>query len=86
MERKLEAMEIWCYGGMLRLSWTMKVTNEEILKRVGKGRTLTKRIRKGQLEFLGHVMRKVKLENLTETGKIQGKEGESDNEVLLYKV
>ena len=35
-----------------------KVTNKEVLKRVGKGRTLMKRIRKRQLEFIGHIMRK----------------------------
>ena len=51
MEKKLEAMEMWCYRRMLRLSWTRKVTNEEVLKRVGEGRTLMKRIRKRQLEF-----------------------------------
>ena len=48
----------------VRLSWTKKVTNKEILKRVGKGRKLMKRMRKRQLEFLGHIMRKEKLENL----------------------
>ena len=47
--------------------------NEEVLEGVGKGRTLMKRIRKRQLEFLGHIMRKEKLENLTVTGKIEGK-------------
>ena len=73
MEKKLEAMEMWCYRGMLRLSWTQKVMNEEILKRVGKGRTLMKRRRMRRLEFLGHIMRKEKLENLTVTRKIEGK-------------
>ena len=73
MEKKLEAMEMWCYRRMLRLSWTKKVTNEEVLKRVGKGRTLMKRIRKRQLEFLGYIMRKEKLENLTVIRKIEGK-------------
>ena len=64
MEKKLEAMEMWFYRRMLRLSWTKKVKNEEVLKRVGKGRTIMKRIRKRQLEFLGHIMRKAKLGNL----------------------
>ena len=60
--------------------------NEEILKRIRKGRTPMKRIKKRQLEFLGHVMRKEKLENLTVTGKKRGKEVEGDNEVLLSKL
>ena len=73
MEKKLEAMEMWCYRKILRLSWTEKVTNEGVLKRVRKERTLMKRIRKRQLEFLGHVMRNQKLENITVTRKIEGK-------------
>ena len=56
------------------MSWTKKVTNEKVLKRVGKGRTLMKKgIRKRHFEFLGHIMRKEKLENLTVTGIIEGK-------------
>ena len=58
---------------MFRLSWTKKVTSEEVLKRVGKGRTLMKRIRKRQLEFLRHIVRKEKLDNLAVTEKIEGK-------------
>ena len=73
MEKKVEAMEMWCYRRTLRLSWTKKVTNEEVLKRIGKERTLMKRIRKRQLEFLGHIMREEKLEDLTVTGKMEGK-------------
>ena len=73
MEKKLEAMEMWCYRRMLKLSWTKKVTNEEVLKRVGKGRTIMKRIRNTQLEVLRHIMRKEKLENLTVTGETEGK-------------
>ena len=36
VEKKLEPMEMWCYRRMLRLSWTKKVTNEEVLNRVRK--------------------------------------------------
>ena len=46
MEKKLEGMEMWCYRKMLRLPWTKEVTNEEVLKRVGKERTLMKSVRK----------------------------------------
>lgn len=60
MEKKLEAMKMWCYRRVLRLLWTKKVTNEEVLKRLRKGRRLMKKIRNIQLEFLGHIMRKEK--------------------------
>ncbi len=44
-----------------------------MLKRAGTKRNLLRAIRKRQLEFLGHVMRKEELENLSVTGKISGK-------------
>ena len=58
---------------MMRISWTEHATNEEVLTRAQTERRLLKTIRKTQLEFLGHVMRKEGLENLTMTGKIEGK-------------
>ena len=64
IERKLEAVEMWCYRRMLRSSLAKKVTNEEVLERVGKRRTLMKRIRKRKLGFLGNIMRKERLEIL----------------------
>ena len=64
---------MWFSIRILRISWTDRVTNEEVLRRAGVKRTLLKVIRKRQLEFLGHVMRKEQLENLSITGKFNGK-------------
>ena len=72
MEQKLEAAEMWFYRRILRISWTEHITNEEVLRRMGARRKLMNNIRKRQLQFLGHVMRKEGLENLTLTGKING--------------
>ena len=38
--RKLEALEMWLWRRMEKISWTDKVTNEEILSRVGIQRQL----------------------------------------------
>ena len=74
MEKKLEAAEMWFMRRMQRISWTDRVTNEEVLQRVGTERNLLRTIRKRQLEFLGHVVRKEGLEDLvlTALGKIEG--------------
>ena len=58
---------------MMRIPWTDKVRNEEVLQRAGTGMKLILEIRTKQMRFLGHVMRKDALENLTLTGKIEGK-------------
>ena len=57
----------------MRIPWTNKVRNEEVLKRAGRGRKLILEIRTKQMRFLGHLMRKDGLENLALTGKIEGK-------------
>ena len=58
---------------MIRIPWTDKVRNEEVLKRAGTGMKLILEIRTKQMSFLGHLMRKDGLENLALTGKIEGK-------------
>ena len=45
--------------GMMRIPWTDKVRNEEVLKRAGTGMKLILEIRTKQMRFLGHLMRKM---------------------------
>ena len=75
MEERLKAAEMWFLRRMLRISYTEHVTNEAVLCRANTERKLTKIIRRRQLEFLGHVMRKEGLEELILNGKIQGTRG-----------
>ncbi|GFN79998.1 endonuclease-reverse transcriptase [Plakobranchus ocellatus] len=58
---------------MLRIPWTAKKTNERVLNEANKRRSLVRTIRKRQATFLGHVMRREKLEHLITTGKLEGK-------------
>ena len=69
----IEAMEMWFLRRMLRVSWTEKRTNLEILNTASSTRKLMNNIKRRQAEFLGHVIRKGKLEHLLTTGKIEGK-------------
>ena len=75
MERRLEAFEMWCWRRMMRVSWTERRTNESILDEIQGSRELMKNIRKRQLGFLGHVLRREEIENLSLTGKIDGLRG-----------
>ena len=75
MRKHLESCEMWFLRRMMRIPWTDKVRNEEVLKRAGTGRKLILEIRLKQMRFLGHLIRKDGLENLPLTGKIKGKRG-----------
>ncbi|GFN81086.1 hypothetical protein PoB_000759200 [Plakobranchus ocellatus] len=48
-------------------------TNERVLNEANKRRSLVRTIRKRQATFLGHVMRRGKLEHLVTTGKFEGR-------------
>ena len=73
MQKKLEATEMWFLRRMLKIAWTEKKTNEEILNEIGIERSLIVTIKKRQLSFFGHMMRKEGLEHLAITGKVEGK-------------
>ncbi|GFO32491.1 endonuclease-reverse transcriptase [Plakobranchus ocellatus] len=73
IQNKLKATEMWFLRRMLRILWTAKKTNERVLNEANKRRSLARTIRKRQAIFLGHVMRRGKLEYLVTTGKFEGK-------------
>ncbi|KAI5735070.1 hypothetical protein M8J77_013749 [Diaphorina citri] len=56
--KKINAFEQWCYRRMLKVSWIEKVTNKEILRRMGKEKPeLLNIIRERKLKFAGHMIR-----------------------------
>jgi len=42
--KKLEAFESWVWRRMLKISWTEKITNEEIWKRIGEEKSILRTI------------------------------------------
>ena len=72
-EKKIEAVEMWCHRRMLKLSWTERKTNEEVLQMASAERNMIATIRSRQMRFLGHIMRRGELEDLSITGKLDGK-------------
>jgi len=57
---------------MLRIAWTDKLSNEEVLQRTNASRNLLKIINR-QIRFVGHIVRKSQLEAIALTGRIEGK-------------
>ena len=74
---RLEALEMWCWRRLLGISWKDKVTNVEVLNRVGEtGGELVSRIMKGKKQWLTEVVnRKNQLVQQIIEGKIDGKRG-----------
>ena len=33
-EKRIQGYEMWCYRRLLRISWTDRITNEEVLQRI----------------------------------------------------
>ena len=72
LENKLQATEMWLLRKLLTIPWTIKTSNEEVLQMANTERQLNT-IRKRQLEFFGHIIRKESIDHLAITGKIEGK-------------
>ena len=73
--KKLEAVEMWFWRRLLKIPWTDRKTNAEVLNIVGEEKCLVKEVRKRQLKFFGHVMRREGLEKGVVTGLIEGSRG-----------
>ena len=53
MQKRLEAAEMWFYRRILRISWTERMTNEEVLRKMGTERLLLDTISERQWRFVG---------------------------------
>ncbi|KAF6217287.1 hypothetical protein GE061_001641 [Apolygus lucorum] len=75
MERKLVASEMYIYRCILRISWMDRVTNVEVLRRVGKSVELLLTVKERKTQYNGHVMRgdRYELLRLIIEGKIEGR-------------
>ena len=71
-EDKIQALEMWLYRRMLRVSYKDHITNEEILRRVGEKRGLLNMVKKRKMEYFGHLVRSEGFQRLLLDGKIEG--------------
>ena len=72
-EQRIQAMEMWLYRRMLKVAWTEKKTNEEVLAMANADREILVNIRERQLRFLGHILRRDGLEQNSIEGKLEGR-------------
>ena len=72
-EQRIQAIEMWLYRRMLKVSWTERKTNEEVLVMANADREILTHIRERQMRFLGHVLRRDGMEKLVVEGKLEGR-------------
>ena len=75
---RIDAFELWCWRGLLRVPWTARRSNQSTLKKISPDYSLEGLILKLNLQYFGHLMwRTDSLEKTLVLGKIEaGGEGD----------
>ena len=72
--RRIDAFELWCWRRLLRVPWTARRSNQSILKEISPGISLEGMMLKLNLQYFGHLMRRVdSLEKTLMLGRIGGR-------------
>ena len=72
--RRIDAFEVWCWRGLLRVPWTARRSNQSILKEISPEDSLEGLMLKLKLPHFGHLMRKTdSLEKTLMLGKMKSR-------------
>ena len=71
---RIDAFELWCWRRLLRVPWSVRRSNQSILKEISPGCSLEGLMLKLKLQYFGHLMRRAdSLEKTLMLGKIEGR-------------
>ena len=71
--RRIDAFELWCWRRLWRFPWTVRRSNQSILKEISPEYSLEGMMLKLKLQYFGHLMRRAdSLEKTLMLGKIEG--------------
>ena len=72
--RRIDAFELWCWRGLLRVPQTARRSNQSILKEISPGCSLEGLMLKLELQYFAHLMRRTEsFEKTLMLGKIEGR-------------
>ena len=54
--QRIDVSELWCWRGLLRVPWTVRRSNQSILKEISPGCSLEGLMLKLKLQYFGHLM------------------------------
>ena len=72
--QKMDAFKLWCWRRLLRVPWTVRRSNQSILKEINSEYSLERLMLKLKLQYFGHLMQSA--DSLGKTlilGKIEGR-------------
>ena len=68
------AFELWCWRRLLRVPWTLRRSNQSMLKEISSEYSLVELMLKPKFQYLSHLMRRTdSLEKTLMLGKIEGR-------------
>ena len=71
--RRIDAFELWCWRGLLRVLWTARRSNQSILKEISPEYSLEGLMLTLKLQYFGHLIRRPDSSEKTPMlGKIKG--------------
>ena len=72
--QRIDAFELWCWRRLLRVPWTVRRSNQSILKEISPGISWAGMMLKLKLQYFGHLMQRVdSLEKTLMLGGIGGR-------------
>ena len=72
--QRIDAFELWCWRGLLRVPWIARSSNQSILKEISPEYSLEGLMLKLKLQYFGHLMRRTdSFEKTLIPGKIEGR-------------
>ena len=71
--REIDAFELWCWRRLLRVPWSVRRSNQSILKEISPGCSLEGIMLRLKLQYFGHLMQRAdSFEKTLMLGKIEG--------------
>ena len=72
--QRIDSFELWCWRRLLRVPWTLRRSNQSILREISSGCSLEGLKLKLKLQYFGHLMRRAdSFEKTLMLGRIEGK-------------
>ena len=72
--RRIDAFELWCWRRLLRLPWTIRRSNQSILKEINPEYSFKGLMLKLKLQYFDHLMQRTdSFEKTLVLGKIEGR-------------
>ena len=72
--QRIDTFELWCWRRLLRVPWTVRISNQSILKEISPECSSEGLMQNLKLQSFGHLMRRTdSLEKTLMLGKIEGK-------------